>query len=159
MNYSSALVTKGSFLYRNFFSLHVKVVQLCLTLCDAMDYTVHGILQVKILEWVAFPYSRGSFQPRNWTGVSCIAGRFFTNWAIREAPRPPWIHSFLPNFAPPLLHPWFLTYYLVYKNITIFCWTIKSKNGWILTFTDWTSHYKRSLTKDMSSLKLFSIIE
>ena len=38
----------------------------------------------KILEWVAYPISSGSSQPRNWTGVSCIAGRFFTNWAIRE---------------------------------------------------------------------------
>ena len=37
-----------------------------------------------ILEWVAYPFSRGSSQPRNWTGVSCIAGRFFTNWAITE---------------------------------------------------------------------------
>ena len=40
----------------------------------------------RILEWVAFPFSSGSSRPRNWTGVSCIAGRFFTNWAIREAP-------------------------------------------------------------------------
>ena len=38
----------------------------------------------RILVWVAYPFSRGSSQPRNWTGVSCIAGRFFTNWAIRE---------------------------------------------------------------------------
>ena len=40
-----------------------------------MDYTVHGILQAGILEWVAFPFSRGSFQPRDWTQGSCIAGR------------------------------------------------------------------------------------
>ena len=39
----------------------------------------------RILEWVAYPFSRGSSWPRNWTGVSCIAGRFFTNWATREA--------------------------------------------------------------------------
>ena len=38
----------------------------------------------RILEWVAYPFSRGSFWPRNWTGVSCIACGFFTNWAIRE---------------------------------------------------------------------------
>ena len=91
--------------------------------CDPMDYTVHGILRARILEWVAFLYllqgifptqglnpglphcrrilyqlsykgsprtlewvaypffSRSSW-PRNWTGVFCIAGRFFTNWAI-----------------------------------------------------------------------------
>ena len=39
----------------------------------------------RILEWVAYPFSSGSSRPRNWTGVFCIAGRFFTNWAIREA--------------------------------------------------------------------------
>ena len=43
--------------------LKVKVIQLCPTLWDSMDYTVHGILQVRILEWVAFPFSRGSSQP------------------------------------------------------------------------------------------------
>ena len=97
----------------------VKVTQSCPTLCDLMDYTVHGIFQAGILEWVAFLFSRGSSQPRNgtqvfpvlqvdslpaepkgspriqeWaaypfssrssrprnrTGVSCIAGGFFTN--------------------------------------------------------------------------------
>ena len=39
----------------------------------------------RILEWVAYPFSRGSSPPRNWTGVSCTAGGFFTNWAMREA--------------------------------------------------------------------------
>ena len=39
----------------------------------------------RVLEWVAHPFSRGSSQPWNWTGVSCIANEFFTNWAIREA--------------------------------------------------------------------------
>ena len=52
----------------------VKVAQSCLTLCDPMDYTVHGILQARILEWVAFPISRGSSQPRDRTQVSYIAG-------------------------------------------------------------------------------------
>ena len=54
-------------------------------LCDPMDYTVRGILQAGILEWIAFPVSRGSSQPRDRTQVSCIAARFFTNRAIREA--------------------------------------------------------------------------
>ena len=63
--------------------LKVKVTQSCLTLCDPMDYTVHGILQARMLEWVAFPFSGGSSQPRDWTQVSCIAGGFFTNWATR----------------------------------------------------------------------------
>ena len=57
----------------------VKVAQSCLTLWDPMDYyTVRGILHARILEWVAFPFSRGSSRPRNRTGVSCIAGGFFT---------------------------------------------------------------------------------
>ena len=59
--------------------------QLCLTLCDPMDYTIHGILQARLLEWVAFPFSRGSSQPRDQTQVSHIAGGFFTSWAAREA--------------------------------------------------------------------------
>ena len=103
---------------------HVKVAQSCLTLCDSMDYTVHGVLQARTLEWVAFPFSRGSSQdqelnpglphcrrildqlshegsprilqwvayrfsrgssrPRKQNRVSCIAGRFFTNWSARE---------------------------------------------------------------------------
>ena len=102
--------------------LKVKVTQSCLTLCDPMNYTVHGILQARILEWVAisfskslfptqgsnpglphcrqilyhlshqgstrilewvaYPFSRESSWHRNWTGVSCIAGLFFTSWAI-----------------------------------------------------------------------------
>ena len=61
-----------------------KVVQLCPTLCDPVNYTVPGILQARVLEWVAFPFSRESSQPRDQTQVSCIAGGFFTNWAIRE---------------------------------------------------------------------------
>ena len=61
----------------------VKVAQLCPTLCDPMDYIVHGTLQARILEWVAYPFSSRSSQLRNWTRVSCIASRFFTNWAMK----------------------------------------------------------------------------
>ena len=60
-------------------SLKVKVAQLCPTLRPHGLYTVHGILQVRVLEWVAFPFSRGSSQPRNQTVVSGIAGGFFSN--------------------------------------------------------------------------------
>ena len=59
-----------------------------------MDYTVHGILQARILEWVAFPFSRVSSQPRDQTQVSRIAGGFFTNWAKREA-HPQVEHSYI----------------------------------------------------------------
>ena len=54
--------------------------------CSHPGSSVHGILQARILEWVAISFSRGSSPPRNWTRVSCIAGRFFTNWSMREAP-------------------------------------------------------------------------
>ena len=50
----------------------MKVTQSCPTVCDPMDYTVHRILQVRILEWVAFPFSRGSSQPRDQTQVGQI---------------------------------------------------------------------------------------
>ena len=62
----------------------VTVAQSCPTLCKSIDYTVRGTLQVRILEWVAISFSRGSFQSRDRTQVSHIAGGFFTNWAIRE---------------------------------------------------------------------------
>ena len=63
--------------------MKVKVAQLCLTLCDPTDYTVHGILQARTMDCAAFPFSRGSSQSRNQT--SCTTGRFFTSWATREA--------------------------------------------------------------------------
>ena len=106
--------------------MKVKVAQSCLTLCNPMDYTVHGnslgqntgvsslsLLQgifltqelnqgllhcgwilyqlshkgsPRILKWVAHPFSSGSSSPRNQTGVSCIAGGFFTSWE-RQANR------------------------------------------------------------------------
>ena len=63
----------------------MKVAQSCLTLCDPVDYRAHGILQARILEWVAIPFPRGSSQPRDQTQVSHIAGRFFTSCVTREA--------------------------------------------------------------------------
>ena len=54
----------------------------CLTICNPMDSAVHGILQARILEWIAFPFSRGSSQPRDRTQVSHTAG--FTSWATRD---------------------------------------------------------------------------
>ena len=53
--------------------------------CRRTFYQLSHKGSLRILEWVAYPFSRGSSQPRNRTGVSCIAGRFFTNWAIRKA--------------------------------------------------------------------------
>ena len=69
-----------------------EIAQSCPTLCDPMDYSlpgssVHGIFQVRVLEWGAISFSRGSSQPRDQTRVSRIVGRCFTVWAIREAHR------------------------------------------------------------------------
>ena len=64
----------------------MKVSQLCPSLSNPTDYTVDGIFQARILEWVAFLFSRGSSQLIDQTQVSWIAGGFFTNWAIGEAP-------------------------------------------------------------------------
>ena len=83
----------------------VLVTQFCPPLCDPMDYSlpgssVHGTLQTRILEWVSIPFYRGSSWPRDWTQLSCIAGRLFTVWTTREgnathssilARKTPWI--------------------------------------------------------------------
>ena len=79
---------------RNFWSgclLACLVTQSCPTLCGPMDCSppgssVHGIFQIRILEWIAISFSTGSAWPWDWTCVSCITGGFFTCWAIRKAP-------------------------------------------------------------------------
>ena len=53
--------------------------------CGQILYHLSHKGSPRILEWVAYPFSSRSYWPRNWTRVSCIAGGFFTNWAIREA--------------------------------------------------------------------------
>ena len=65
--------------------VRVSVTQSCPTLCDPMNcspsgFSVHRILQARILKWVAIPFSQGSSWPRDWTWVSYTAGRFFTLW-------------------------------------------------------------------------------
>ena len=67
------------------------VTKSCLTLfnsmdCSPPDSSLHGILQARVLKWVAIPFSGGSSPPRDRTQVSCIAGRIFTIRAIREVP-------------------------------------------------------------------------
>ena len=61
-----------------------------LTLCNPVDCSppdpsIHGILQARTLEWAAIPFFRGSFWPRGWTQVSCMASGFFTIWVTRKA--------------------------------------------------------------------------
>ena len=87
--------TKLKYLQSEWYSLmyesESEVAQSCPTLCDPVDCSppgssVHGVLQARILEWVAISFSRGSSRPRNRTHVSRIAGRRFNLWATREAP-------------------------------------------------------------------------
>ena len=65
----------------------VKAAQSSPTLCNPVDYTVRGILQARILRWVAFPFSRGSSQPRDQTQVSCTAGGCFYHLRHQGSPR------------------------------------------------------------------------
>ena len=72
-------------------TLYFLFKQSCVWLCNPMDcslpvFSSHEILQARIPEWIANSFSRASSGPRDWTRVSCIAGRFFTTWATREAP-------------------------------------------------------------------------
>ena len=109
------------YLKRPLKNMKVLVAQLCLTLCNPMDYSppgssVHGILQARTLEWVAIPFLRGSSWLRSWTWISHIAGRFFIIWATREAPKRPlgilcvlnvlFLHN--THYALPLLHVLFV---------------------------------------------------
>ena len=65
--------------------------------CGQILYQLSHKATPRILEWIAYPFSRGFSPPRNWTGISCIAGEFFTNWAISEAP---------PYMKPSTKHLW-----------------------------------------------------
>ena len=95
----------------------VLAAQSCPALCDLMDWgpsgsSVHGILQARILEWVAMPFSRGSSRPSNWTQVSWIAGGFLTIWATGKPLGVfyPALNSLLHLFIPPLLHETLATF-------------------------------------------------
>ena len=85
--------TRVSHIAGRCFTIRVsKVTQSCPTLCDPVGCSlpgssIRGILQAKTLEWVAIFFSRGSSQPRDRTGVSCIAGRCFTLWVTRGSPQ------------------------------------------------------------------------
>ena len=81
----------------------MSVTQSCPALCDPMDcslpgFSILGILQVRILGCVTIPFSRGPSQPRDQTWVSCIAGRFFTVWAIRWVSFNYWNKYFSSNY-------------------------------------------------------------
>ena len=106
----------------------VKVAQSCPTLCDPMDYIVHGILQARILQLIALPFSRGSSQPRDQTQVSHIAGRFFTSWATREAYHLPKHQCPFPQTDQSLPCLW------TSKSVKIFAWHIILGCGYLHIF-------------------------
>ena len=108
-----------------------------------MDYTVHGIFQARILEWVDFPFSRGSSQPRDWTQVS-PAGRFFTSWATKEANTSTWIQT------PKSWLNWSWELSLVSPKKRPWCWERlraggegddRGWDGWMASLTRWTSEW------------------
>ena len=101
----------------------MKVAQSCLTLCDPMDYTVHGILQARIQEWVAFPFSRGCSQPRDRTQVSHLEGR--SNWATREAQN---MCECTPNSG----YNWDIKCYKLFRpcSAKTHQWKLLSNGGW-----------------------------
>ena len=91
-------------------------LQLCLTLWDPLDYSppgssVHGILQARILEWVAMPFSRGSSWPRDQTQVSCIAGRFLIIGTTREAH----IYTYMLIWLPPNVSLFWIFIYEIFQ--------------------------------------------
>ena len=108
-------------------TMKVKVTQWCPTLCDPMDYTVHRILQARILEWASIPFSRGSSQPRDWTWVSCIVGGFFTIWATREAQEYWSGYQIFPSQEPNLglLHCRWILYKLSYQGSPTWLFKLK----------------------------------
>ena len=103
--------------------MKVLVTQPCLTLCDPVDCSlpgssVHGILQARILEWVAIPFSRGSFWPRDRTPVSCIAG----DSLLSEPPGKPALPSVSPWPFPHLsryncTEVWYLAEFSVFMTV------------------------------------------
>ena len=94
---------------------------------NPMDYTVHRILQARILEWASIPFSRGSSQPRDWTWVSCIVGGFFTIWATREAQEYWSGYQIFPSQEPNLglLHCRWILYKLSYQGSPTWLFKLK----------------------------------
>ena len=100
----------------------VLFTQSCPTLCNPMDcslpgFSVRGILQARLLEWIAIPFSRGSSQPRDWTLVFCTAGRFFTIWATGKSSYQGYINNITCNWSP----GWVMFVKFLHCKFTSFC--------------------------------------
>ena len=91
----------------------------CALVAQSCPTVVRGISQIRILRWVTIPFSRGSSRPRDWTQVSCIAGRFFIIWVMREPSR-----KGLNSLT------WVVWFSLVNKKLLILKFTSKLKPFW-----------------------------
>ena len=120
---SAALALQMDFLPLNHLKWsEMKVTQPCPTLCIPMDYTVHGILQARILEWVTFPFSRGSYQARDQTQVPHFAGRFFTSWATSHPGSQLMIRE---------IHKWLTKTFIYFLPLQWYYWTFVL--SWVTT--------------------------
>ena len=91
--------------------------------CSLPGSSVHGILQARILEWIAIPFSVGSSQPRDPTWVSCIAGVFFTIWATRGGPHTnTHTHIYVCTHIDVYRHIWYLKLWDIYIYLTDTYW-------------------------------------
>ena len=120
--------------------------------------SVHGIFQARTLEWVSISFSIGPSRPRDWTQVSCIAGRFFTDWATRESYI--YIHSFLDSISLlvitkyctefPVLCSKFLILYHFYAQMCVFS---------SMTILDVSTLPLNDLSLKWIQLLLFALVE
>ena len=111
--------------------------------CSLPDSSVHGIPLARILDWVAISFFRGSSQPRDWTWVSCFAGRSSTNWAMR-------IFKWSVSTSQILLDPVYCWYCLLWVCFVLFCFHFiflyysAPEFIWFFlwfTYLCWTSHF------------------
>ena len=136
-----SIFLSGCILHTNKWKVKVLVTQSCPTLCDPMDCSPpgsSGILQVRILQWVAIPFSRGSSHPRDQTWFSCMARRFFTIRTTREAHIPNNLVGY---------HVWVKEYLKVstchrYKQFS----SVQPLNRVWLFVTPWTIAHQASLS-------------
>ena len=138
-------------LLSNFHWLWVKVACSCLTFCNPMDCRPQaplsmGILQARIQEEIAIPSSIGCFWPRDWTQVSCISGRLFTNWVTREAH---WLSLTIsgPISGYSILFHWFVYSFMPIQYCTNYCCSLN--HVWPFV-TPWTAEHQALLSFTLS---------
>ena len=145
-----------------------EVAQSCPTLCNPMDcslpvFSVHGIFQPRILEWVAISFSRESPRPRDRTQVSCIVGRCFTLWATREVPlklhwwpiSPHSDNHHVCDFSPPLcVSP---LCFLLQQKISFLLWKVWP-DFWFRKITSKYLHASKLVIKHQNIVNCQSIL-